>query len=70
MFLLKRKRKQGVVKQSFRGIPTHACPCGCVLMRVNCIFENGEIVMWFTDAECVMCGALLTAPTPVDYQNA
>jgi hypothetical protein len=70
MCLLKRKRKQSVVKHSYRGIPTHACPCGSVLFKVNCIFENGEIVMWFTEAECALCGAELTAPTPVDFDDA
>ena len=70
MYLLKRKRKQAVVKQNYRGIPTHACPCGSVLLNVKCIFSEGEIAMWFVDAECAMCGALLTAPTPKDYEDA
>ncbi len=66
MKLLKRKRKQPLVKDNYRGIPTHACPCGCIVFKVNCIFEEGEIVLWFTEAECSDCGALLTAPTPKD----
>jgi hypothetical protein len=70
VFLLKRKRKQAVVKHNYRGIPTHACPCGSILINVKCIFESGEIVMWFTEAECAMCGALITAPTPKDYEDA
>jgi ribosomal protein S27E len=68
MRLLKRKRKQAVVKQNYRGIPTHACPCGSVLLNVKCIFEDYEIVLWFTEAECAMCGALVTAPTPGDWK--
>jgi hypothetical protein len=70
MYLLKRKRKQAVVKHNYRGIPTHACPCGSKLLKVNCIFDEGEIAMWFTDAECALCGAELTAPTPKDFEDA
>jgi hypothetical protein len=66
MWLLKRKRKQHSAKQDYRGIPTHVCPCGVQVFKVKCIFQKGEIVLWFTDAECVGCGALITAPTPVD----
>ena len=70
MSLLKRKRKQSVVKHNYRGIPTHVCPCGSLLFKVKCIFEEGSIVLWFTDAECELCGALITVPTPEDYDNA
>jgi hypothetical protein len=66
MFLLKRKRKQGLVKHDYSGIPTHVCPCGSQIIKVACIFEDGEIVLWFTEAECGLCGAKLTAPTPLD----
>ena len=30
------------------------------------MFEDGEISMWFVDAECALCGALVKVPTPVD----
>jgi hypothetical protein len=70
MYLLKRKRKQAVVKHNYRGIPTHVCPCGSKLFKVNCIFHEGEIAMWFTDAECALCGAEVTVPTPEDYEHA
>jgi hypothetical protein len=30
------------------------------------MFEEGEISMWFVDAECSLCGALVKVPTPVD----
>lgn len=66
MWLLKRKRKQHSAKQDYSGIPTHVCPCGSRLLKVNCIFEDREIILWFTDAECAFCGAKLTAPTPAD----
>lgn len=64
MRLLKRKKR--TAKNDFRGIPTHACPCGSTLIKVACVFEYGEIVLWFTDAECALCGARITAPTPAD----
>ncbi len=66
MWLLKRKRKQHSALQNYRGIPTHVCPCGSRLFKVGCMFEDNEISLWFTDAECADCGALLTAPTPAD----
>jgi hypothetical protein len=30
------------------------------------MFEENEISMWFVDAECALCGALVKVPTPVD----
>jgi len=66
MWLLKRKRKQQPAKQDYSGIPTHVCPCGSRLIKTVCMFEDSDIVLWFTDAECGLCGAKLTAPTPVD----
>jgi hypothetical protein len=30
------------------------------------MFEDNEISLWFTDAQCADCGALVTVPTPVD----
>ena len=50
-----------------RGVPTHACPnCGHVIFKIKAIFDEYEIALWFTDAECDECGTLLTAPTPAD----
>jgi hypothetical protein len=40
--------------------------CGSLLFKVGCMFEDGEISMWFVDAECALCGALVKVPTPVD----
>lgn len=64
--LLSRARKPG--KVDYRGIPTHVCPCGSRLFKVGCMFEDREISLWFTDAECADCGALVTVPTPVDEE--
>ena len=50
-----------------RGVPTHACPnCGHLVFRIKAVFEDNDIALWFTDAECDDCGTLLTAPTPAD----
>jgi hypothetical protein len=32
------------------------------------MFEDGEISMWFVDAECALCNALVKVPTPVDVK--
>jgi hypothetical protein len=40
--------------------------CGSMLFKVGCMFEDGEISLWFVDAECALCGALVKVPTPVD----
>ena len=49
--------------------PIHVCTCGSKLFKVGCMFEDGDIVMWFTSGECAECGALVTVPTPVDVDN-
>ena len=53
-----------------RGIPTPICPyCESTLINITASFspENYEIEMYLLDnASCADCGALLTAPTPVD----
>lgn len=50
-----------------RGTPTHVCACGCNIFNVKVIFYENEIATYFLDMECVSCGSLATAPTPVDY---
>ena len=46
--------------------PIHVCMCGSTLFKVGCMFEDGDISMWFVDGECALCGALVKVPTPVD----
>lgn len=46
--------------------PLHVCICGSMLFKVGCMFEDSDISMWFVDAECAECGALVKVPTPVD----
>jgi hypothetical protein len=52
-----------------RGTPTHVCPCGSQIWNVKVIFENFEIATYFLDMECVICGSVATAPTPVDREG-
>jgi len=49
-----------------RGTPTHLCPCGSNIWNLKAIFEDFEIATYFLDMECVSCGSVATAPTPVD----
>jgi len=49
-----------------RGTPTHLCPCGSQIWNLKVIFEDYEIATYFLDMECVSCGSVATAPTPVD----
>lgn len=67
----KRRHTEPLQKPDYRGLPTHACPCGCAMMKISCIFDEGTVVYYLLDAECYECGALLTAPTPIDdtYAN-
>jgi hypothetical protein len=52
-----------------RGTPTHLCPCGSQIWNLKVIFENFEIATYFLDMECVSCGSVATAPTPVDREG-
>lgn len=52
-----------------RGTPTHACPCGGQEFLVRARFEDYELSMYYLDMQCVICGTLLTAPTPLDRQG-
>lgn len=56
----------------FRGIPTAACPvCGHGWFQMAVSFdENYEVKAYMLDAQCDTCGALLTAPTPIDLIEA
>jgi hypothetical protein len=63
--LVKRRAKPAQV--NLRGIPSSVClNCGHLVFQVGCMFEDNEISLWFTDAKCADCGALVTVPTPVD----
>jgi len=51
-----------------RGTPTHLCPCGSQIWNLKVIFDYFEIATYFLDMECVSCGSVATAPTPVDRE--
>ena len=54
--------------QNLRGIPSNVClACGSFVFKVGVMFdEEGDISLWFCDAQCAECDALVTVPTPVD----
>lgn len=65
--------RQGQSEEGFnpvdlRGTPTHACICGSTHFYIRAIFEDYEIATYFLDMQCAQCGALLTAPTPLDRE--
>jgi len=53
-----------------RGTPIEVCVCGSLIFKVVCMFEDKTVSLYFTDAECALCGALVTVPTPVDAEVA
>lgn len=63
------RRKQEASVPDYRGMPTHACPCGEQIFIVKCMFTDYEISLYALDAECSGCGALLTVPCLVDKEQ-
>ena len=51
-----------------RGTPTHECICGSNIWSVKAIFQDFEISSYFLDMQCMECGTLATAPTPLDRE--
>jgi hypothetical protein len=64
------KSRARVTGIDLRGTPIEVCVCGSLIFKVTCMFEDKEISLYFTDAECALCGALVTIPTPVDAEVA
>ena len=56
-------------KLDARGIATNECPtCANRLFTVQVSFDDDyNVGQYFLDAECAMCGTLVTAPTPLDH---
>lgn len=52
-----------------RGSPTHTCLCGSDVWMIKAVFRDYEIATYFLDMECLACGSLATAPTPIDKSN-
>jgi hypothetical protein len=47
------------------------CICGGDLFHMIGAFEEGELIFYFLDGECVNCGSLVTLPYPKkDDDNA
>lgn len=44
----------------------HTCVCGSNLWRVVVSFEDYEIATYALDMECLECGTVAKAPTPID----
>jgi len=55
-----------VVPIDARGPETRECPiCGSNLIKLDVIFdEEGIVSFYMEDAQCSMCGTLLTPPMP------
>jgi hypothetical protein len=63
---IRRLWRKPEAKANYRGVPTHACPCGEKVFIIYATFDDYEISMYGLNAECSACGALLTAPCLVD----
>jgi len=64
------KSRARVTGIDLRGTPIEVCVCGSLIFKVLCMFEEKTVSLYFTDAECAICGALVTVPTPVDAEVA
>jgi hypothetical protein len=67
--ILKLRPESYEKSMDMRGTPTHVCPCGSNIWSLKAIFEDFEIATYFLDMECVSCGSVATAPTPVDREG-
>jgi hypothetical protein len=63
------RQDQMVSGMDLRGTPTHECICGSQIFNIRAVFDNYEIATYFLDMECVECGNLATAPTPLDRES-
>jgi len=64
----KPEREMNQVKTDLRGEPTFACICGCMVFKVNVMWDQEtRAVGWYDLAqECMECGTITTAPTEID----
>ena len=58
-----------VDSMDLRGTPTHECICGSKIFNVPVSFQDFEISTYFLDMQCVECGSIYTAPTPLDREK-
>jgi hypothetical protein len=59
----------GMDSMDLRGTPTHECICGSKVFDLPVAFENYEIATYYLDMQCVECGSIYTAPTPLDREK-
>ena len=52
-----------------RGTPTHECICGSRVFNLPVSFQDFEISTYYLDMQCVECGSIYTAPTPLDREK-
>ncbi len=62
------RKEQQEPAMDLRGTPTHECICGSQVFYIKAVFNDYEIATYFLDMECVECGSLATAPTPLDRE--
>jgi hypothetical protein len=56
----------GAGSLDFRPSVLHQCLCGSNMWRIVASFEDYEIACYALDMECIECGSLAIAPTPLD----
>jgi len=61
-------QEQKINAMDLRGTPTHECVCGSRIFYVRAVFDDYEIATYFLEMQCVECGSLATAPTPLDRE--
>jgi hypothetical protein len=56
---------------NLKGIPSMACICGCKIFNLRVMWdeETREVGWYDLEQSCFDCGALLTAPTPIDDEG-
>jgi len=62
------RKEQQDTAMDLRGTPTHECICGSQIFYLKAVFNDYEIATYFLDMECIECGSLATAPTPLDRE--
>lgn len=60
---------QEAESMDLRGTPTHECICGSKVFNLPVAFEDFEIATYFLEMQCVECGSIYTAPTPLDRET-
>ena len=65
----RKEHEQQLNAMDLRGTPTHECVCGSRIFYIRAVFDDYEIATYFLEMQCVECGSLATAPTPLDREN-